>query len=545
VVDASPDIAPLLADLASRWARTSPAVGRTCVAVSVAAKDSALMATALATDWDPQINGPAPDVWVPASSVWVREASVSDTVARMIPDRQPSLARTPAVIAMPKRMAAALGEGGEGAFDWPDLARDAKQSEFWGTQGQPGWGRFSYVMTDPKTSTAGLLTLMAIADANNDGTVDTAEQFGVLGLKQTMRHYLGDTSDVLAAIDKLDGTSADAVLGYISAFPALERDVITYDRTSPQEPLAALYPDSGSFDADYPYLVLENGPAGHRPGARDAAAAFLAYARGPLGRAAFLADGFRDPNRTGGALHTVANGVEQVVTPLPRAVLAPDSVEETLTDWTAVTRGTNMLLVLDISGSMKVAVAGTKTRLDLAKQAAEAAIAKFDGQANIGLWVFSSALNGTRDYRELVPLGPLGDDMPDGRTRQAEMIADIRALQPRGDTGLYDTVAAAQAAVAGHFQPNETNLVVLMTDGKNDDPTGGLTLDGLTAKLAANKRSKSPVPVVTIGIGAAADFATLRKISHATGTASLSAKADIAIDDVLLAAIFGTLSGGT
>src|SRR5205814_4320183 len=112
----------------------------------------------------------------------------------------------------------------------------------------------------------------------------------------------------------------------------------------------------------------------------------------------------------------------------------PDSVEETLTDWTAVTRGTNLLLVLDVSGSMNEAVAGTRTRLDLAKQAAIEAVRKFDGQANLGLWIFSSGLSGKRDYREVVPLGPLGDAMPGGKTRQATMIQEISALQPLNDT---------------------------------------------------------------------------------------------------------------
>ncbi|HEY7174364.1 MAG TPA: hypothetical protein VH442_05555, partial [Micromonosporaceae bacterium] len=77
VIAASPDIAPLLDDLNASWAKTRPAVGGRCVAVNVEARDSALMATELASPWDAADNGPAPDVWVPQSSVWMQYAMSS------------------------------------------------------------------------------------------------------------------------------------------------------------------------------------------------------------------------------------------------------------------------------------------------------------------------------------------------------------------------------------------------------------------------------------------------------------------------------------
>lgn len=539
-IAASPDITSILEQLATDWQAGHPSVDGTCVAVNVEARDSALMATELASPWDPQDNGPAPDVWVPESSVWVREASVSSDIARMIPDRQPSLARTPAVIAMPRDMATALGWPAKVRFDWPDLARASQDSGYWPQHGQ-AWGPFTFAMTDPKTSTAGLLALMAIADGNNDGNVDSEEQAGVLALKETMgTRYLNDTSDIISKVEAADATGRTAVINYLSAFPALERDVIAYNHTGPKEPLVAIYPTSGSYDADYPYLILQN-PPWKNAGGPVAAAAFLSYARGAHARDVFLADGYRDANRIGGAEVTVnANGAEPRVSFLPRAVLAPDSVAQTLTTWTAVTRPTNMLLVLDVSGSMNEKVSGRKTRLDLAKAAAIAAVNRFDDQSSVGLWIFSTAQNGTRDYKELVPLGKLSDSMNDGHSRQHDMVDAIGALQATGDTGLYDTIAAAQADVVAHFQPYATNLVVLMTDGRNDDTTGGLTLDQLKAKLKAAKNSQKNVPVVTVGIGSDADFATLADISHTSGTISLGAQEDFDIDQVLLAAIFGT-----
>ena len=75
--------------------------------MTILSKDSAEVATALAGEWDTETDGPAPDAWVPDSSAWVRKASADNDAERIMPDRQPSLARTPTVIAMPKPMAEA------------------------------------------------------------------------------------------------------------------------------------------------------------------------------------------------------------------------------------------------------------------------------------------------------------------------------------------------------------------------------------------------------------------------------------------------------
>src|SRR5262249_52911660 len=155
----------------------------------------------------------------------------------------------------------------------------------------------------------------------------------------------------------------------------------------------------------------------------------------------------------------------------PRATPAPDSIASTMNSWTAITRQTNLLLVLDVSGSMAEVVSGTKTRMDLAKAAAITAVRQFDGKSSVGLWVFSSALDAANAYKSLVPVGTLSDTMPDGNTRRQDLIDAITQIQPSGDTGLYDTVAAAQQDIMGHYEQFATNLVVLLTDGMNDDPT--------------------------------------------------------------------------
>ncbi len=397
-------------------------------------------------------------------------------------------------------------------------------------------------MTNPNNSTAGLLALMAIADEHNTGEITPEELGNLLTLKQAMDKYVSDTSDIITALSKADASSSTTALQTVSAFPALEQDVIAYNRNDPKEPLVALYPKSGSYDADHPYLILtKDAPWVKRnPGGTVAAHAFLQFARSTKGRDAFLAAGFRDSNRHGNSQMTEANGVTPIVGPLPRAVLVPDSVDQTLQRWTAITRPTNVLLVIDVSGSMSNIAVGKKTRMDLAKEAAKQAVSAFSADSSVGFWVFSGGYAGGRMYKELVPLGTLGDTMPDGKTRKQEMLSAISQLAATGQqTGLYDTVSAAQADVVSHYVPDATNMVVLMTDGQ--DEGSSMDLNALKVKLTKNHQSKHQVKVVTIAYGQDADVSVLNEISRTSGTISLSATSTFDINKVLLGALFGAV----
>ena len=528
---ASPAMASLLDALARQWSNDEPAVGGRCASVDIEGKDPAVMAQALGTDWDEKSAGPAPDVWVPDAGAWVRRAAVAPLAERMMPDLQPSLARSPMVIAMPKPMADALGYPGR-SLSWQDVVKTfADSPEGWRKYGKD-WGPFRFGMTDPLKSTAGLLGLMAMLDADDDGEITPAEQETVFKLKQIRAVYTEGTDKILAELT--NAQTEDAVLRYVSAFPALEQDVLVYNQANPRVPLVAVYPSNGSADADNPYLVL-NAPWASRQ-RQDVAHAFLGYLRGPHGRQMFLDAGYRDPNRAPGKGLTTTAGLSPKISTVPRAVLLPESVTHAVDTWTALTRPTNVLLVLDVSGSMKELVPGTgQTRLALAKQAAHTAVTLFADDTSAGLWAFSTLLDGPRDYRQLVPLGKISE----GGRREA-MLAAIDRLAPGGDTGLYDTVAAAQQAVVDHYQAGATNLVVLLTDGRNDDPPGGLTLDQLKQKLNQNRFDEAHrVPVVTVAYGVDADAATLRDISRTSGAASYNARSAFDINQVLQTAIFG------
>lgn len=535
---ASPATAPILEGLSRQWVTKEPAVDGKCASVLIETKDSAEMATALQNPWDSKVSGPAPDAWVPQSTAWVRKAASDADAERMIPDLQPSIARSPTVIAMPKAMAEKLGWP-QKALNWQDIINAATNKDGWAAYGQPAWGQFRLGMTNPAISTAGLLALTAILDADDDEEISPEEQENLYRLKSVMKVYADRTEDILTEFIKQSTQSTENGMKYISAFPALEQDVLNHNLRNPKAPLVAIYPNNGSIEADHPFLVLN--AEWSRTEQQRVATEFMTFVRGDVGEKQLLDAGFRDPNRVPGKDLTLANGLAPQITAMPRAVLLPESVARTVTTWTAATRSTNVLLVLDVSGSMNEKVPGFgKTRLTLAKKAATDAVTLFSDDARVGLWVFSSAQQGTRDYRVVVPLDKLSNTI-DGRTRRAQMVSAIDGLVARNDTGLYDTVAAAQKALLDAYQPGSLNLVVVISDGKNDDPTGGLSLDQLKTQLTANVTSSGhKVPIATVAYGVEADFVSLREISTLTGGIAFESRESFDINQVLQSAIFDT-----
>lgn len=536
---ASPATASILEDLSLQWAKGEPNIDGTCASVQITAKDSAEMAIALQNPWDPKVNGPAPDAWVPQSTAWVRRAAVDSDAERMMPDRQPSIARSPAVLAMPKPMAEKLGWPNQ-PITWQTVIDNATGRMNWSSHGQPDWGPFKLGMTDPARSTAGLLALTAMLDRNDDEEISAAEMENLFRLNQAIEVRAARTADILNEYARRSAESPEAGLAYISAFPALEQEVLDHNLTNPRAPLVAIYPEQSIIEADHPFLVLEAEWSTDQ--AKQVAALFRDYVRGHEGGQRLLDAGFRDPNRVPGRDLTVQNGVAPEITAMPRAALLPDSVTRTITTWTGLNRASNVLLVLDVSGSMADVVPGAGgTRMDLAKRAAREALALFSDDDRVGLWVFSTGQRGSTDYREVVSLGPLGD-VVNGQTRKARLTSGINGLRAVGGTGLYDTVAAAQKFMLDKYQPDAVNLVVVMTDGKNEDSTGGLSYEQLLQQLEQNNADPARrVPVTTVGFGTAADYPTLQEIARVTGGLAFESRESFDITQVLITAIFHDL----
>ena len=180
------------------------------------------------------------------------------------------------------------------------------------------------------------------------------------------------------------------------------------------------------------------------------------------------------------------------------------------------------------------------TRLQLLQRAAIQGIALLTNHTVVGLWQFASALTPTTDYRELVPVGPAGEAVGPVTRRQA-MIGAIQRLSAAGGTGLYDTVYAAYLQMQKAWQPNAQNVVVVITDGKNEDDVG-LTLPDLIQRLRAAVRPDQPLQFVGIAVGPQADAAALQEISTVTGGRTFVARDEVSAIQQIVLAFAGRIS---
>jgi Ca-activated chloride channel family protein len=155
------------------------------------------------------------------------------------------------------------------------------------------------------------------------------------------------------------------------------------------------------------------------------------------------------------------------------------------------------------------------SRIGLLQQTASTGFGLLTNTTSIGLWEFSLRSGSTSEYRELVPFGPLPGTVGAMPRRQA-LAQAVPRMRADGATPLYNTAYAAFRHMQQRWQPNSTNAVILITDGKNE-LDGGLSLATLVSRLTREQRPDRPVQVVSIAVGPEADAVALQQISKATG----------------------------
>jgi Ca-activated chloride channel family protein len=545
-VTASSEKAALLGAIADRYNAANRQVDGRCVDVRVASLASGAGAEALAQDWDEAVSGPRPDVWTPAGRSWtviLQQRLAAADRPNLVPADVPSIAQTPLVIAMPKPMAEALGWP-DAPIGWSDLVALTRDPAGWGAKGHPEWGAFKLGKTNPNLSTSGLhatiATYFAATGRSSDLTgADVADpkviDF-VRGVESGIVHY-GDTT--LTFLQNLyDAAQRGRGLTYISAVTVEEKSVWDYNQGNPsgnpatlgqqprpQIPLVAIYPKDGTLVSDNPYVVLDAPwvDAAKRAGARD----FLDYVRAPEQQQRFTEAAFRSFEGKPGPPLSQENGL------LPQARLAvldppgPVVLDQVAKSWTDLRKRANLVFVLDTSGSMAEPVPSAgRSRLELAKEAAVAALPLLAPDDTLSLWTFSTPLAGAREpYRVMVPPGPVsavGD-----RYRQV-----VNGLVAEGGTALYASTRAAVQQVRTGFDPSRINAVVLLTDGKNEYPQ-----DNNVNALIRDLQSEDAVNVVRvfpIAYGEKADLDVLTQIAKATTAASYNASDAASIKRVLI-----------
>ncbi len=554
-VATSPEKFDLLADLARRFNATREARSDGCAFVRVQRVSSGTGMQLLADGWpDEEANGPRPVVWSPAASSWgaiLNEKLRQRGQAQMAPAAKPFML-TPLVIAMPRPMAEALG--------WPntpigygDILRLAQDPAGWGGRGHPEWGPFRLGKTNPNFSTSALSATIAqfYAATGKTGGL-TAEDLArpevdafARGVESSVVHYGDITMTFLNNWFRTDarGTS----LTYASAVAVEEKSVIDYNNGNPdgildpgeqprrpRVPLVAIYPKEGTLFSDSPYYVLDASWVSREE--RDGARKFETFAQRPENQRRVLQYGFRPGNTqvAVGAPIEAANGVDPNQPQNVLSVPDPPVLVRILDLWAQQRKSAKVMLVIDVSGSMgDSAGTGDATKLDLAKQAAVLALSQFKADDLLALRVFSTEVsrNPPTDYLDLVPFGPQA-------AQREVMVSRIMSLVPTRGTPLYTVAQDSYSQLRDGYEADKINAVVLLTDGRNEDPRNN-NLDGLLATLRAGSEggSSRPVRIFPIAYGEDADLATLRRIAEATNAAVYDASDPKTIDKVFTAVV--------
>ncbi len=203
---------------------------------------------------------------------------------------------------------------------------------------------------------------------------------------------------------------------------------------------------------------------------------------------------------------------------------APEVLAALVDSWETYRKTARVIMVLDVSGSMSDLAGEGFSKLDLAKRAVLASLDQFKPEDEVGLWIFSTRLDGDQDWLELVPPSPLS-------TVESTIRRTVEGLIADGGTGLYDTTRSAVEAVRASFDRSRINAVILLTDGRCDDFDDGCDIDPLLRLLRSNERD--PVRVFPVAYGSDADVAALEAIAAAS-----QARLYIASDPLTIESVF-------
>ncbi|MGW0241571.1 extracellular solute-binding protein [Micromonospora chalcea] len=539
-VNSSTEKAALLVDLAERYNRSSRSIdGGGCAQVHVSALNSGQATEALATSWT-HTGLPRPQVWLPTSSLWTGQLRLLDQAAGrapQTPDRYPSIANSPLVIAMPQPKAELIRR--RGPLGWGEIL-GLSGRDGWAGFGKPEWGRFTFGKDNPNLSTSGLAATIATyyaavqrsSDLTRSDLADPAVTQFVRRIEANVSHYSDDSVDLLRSLAEADLAGGAGSTDDMSAIVLQEELVDLYNTGAlsprqdgqergrrPNVPLVAVHPKEGTFNLDHPFVVLPSADERQRAAATD----FLAFLTEDAQQESFARLGFRDHERRASAELLANVGAE------PTGGLSyfeppdPQVVGAMLDGWRTLRKKANILIALDTSGSMQ-AMVGTRTRFQVASAAAGKGLALLNTEDRVGLWSFSSE---TRKR----PKSPYREEIPLGEFDQKRINSKIAGLHVDGGTALYATVRAAHRELLDRYDPQRINAIVVLTDGKNEYRQDN-DLAGLLAEVALDPRR--PVKVFCIAFDRESDFATLDRIAKASSGKAFDATDPAKIDEAFV-----------
>ncbi|MDS1270963.1 substrate-binding domain-containing protein [Lipingzhangella sp. LS1_29] len=544
-IASAPELSPALSELASRFHDGDPDADPHCVSVEIQERDPANVAYAI-TGMGPTTGDSDADVWIPDSSLWA-ELVIYGAGLDQIDNTDVSVATSPLVLASTGSAAEAID-----ATSWsgvtPTAPPDGSEPESPPVQ-----------VVDPVRSSQGLATLALVnnaleAEHGSDPTENEDEQPVaspelVAALQSMQASTAHDEEGAFAQLAGLPPEEADEAdeanetdeaaadeehANTDGAVIALsEQAVHRYNTEYPDHAAQVNYPEEGTFTLDYPYLLRTTDPE-----VTDAAETFLDYITTSDAEERIRARGFRSPDGTVDT--TVLDDEAGFAEEMPESLPKPGgSTVATLTStWNQLQLPSRVLTLMDVSGSMLSEVPGTDlTRMQAATASANDGLQMFPDNAELGTWEFSLDINDGLDYREAVPIRPLGTEV-NGHTHREELARHLTELEPipDGGTALYDTVFAAYQELQRDYSPNHISTILLLTDG-DDTKDDGLSLDELTTALEEESGDEErPISIIIVSFGPDVDQEPMEEIADTLDGRAYATNDPTEIGDIFLEA---------
>ncbi|KAB7746478.1 VWA domain-containing protein [Nostocoides sp. F2B08] len=458
-----------------------------CVDARVSAQASDVTADAVARPEGVGLGGALPDVWIPSSSLWVAQARSTEAGAARVAQDPVSLASSPVVLA-----AAADAEPGEGwsgsEADWLQLMEG---------------GSVRVASGDPRTDAPALAAMLAATSGD-----PSPQTVAAMSAKVSVPASQGRSPAQMVLEDVAD------------VMPTSELDVIrTQESGDRQGTLRSAY-DTRLGALDFPLVVVTGEESDSAEGSADDVAAAAEVARAELlgeeAAAAFAALGLRtgggeldERYRDGYGVDARAREAEAVVA---------DGVTAGLDAWAVAGRRARILLVVDRSGSMRRPLPdGTVPKSALARDSVVQVVASASPDTELGLWSFTTD-GDEAEIDRLAPMAPLSAQST-GATHRERLTTAVTGLQPRavGDTPLFQVVLDAYEEAQENYAWGRLNAVVVVTDGRNDHPSGTLTEDETLDQLRLLYDGMRPVRILALGYGPETDLEGLTRLADVTG----------------------------
>jgi hypothetical protein len=496
-IAAQPDVAPAIMEVASRFNVQTHEVRGRCVRVDVYEKEPAKVARFLSGGPFAGAEKLNVDGWVPESSMWVNVARDSVNGAKLVAPDASSIASSPVVLATSRAVAA---EFRRRKIDpsWRMLF-PSYASLFGGPKTKTP---VSVQMLDPSLSGSGIATMIAIRKI-----VGTGRESGPLltsFVRGMQRNTWSDNTTMFTYLTGLARYSRPIVV-------STEQAVFVYNDTHRPNPATPLIPKEGSVLMDYPFVVTTNDSA-----RKEAAESFRWALQTRLSQETIQRFGFRTPqgfiNRDIAQRYEVNGYTPRLVASAPQ----PGQVDEALQAWNRLGLGTNILVLTDVSRSVGQEIPGLgETRLRLGIRAALLGLQLFPNDTNIGLWQYADHLGGNRPYKQLVPIGPITQQV-NGHSRRKELQQIAPATRPTDqDANMNDTILAAYRELKRTWRPDKFNAMLVMAS-TDDNARGGLSTDQLLAAIRREANPERPVQVIFVAFGTDVNTGAMERIAQAT-----------------------------